>query len=263
MGKLLYEDLTYQIRGAYYDIYNAHGHDYPEDFYERMMTMDMQAKGLVCDNQVEYPVLYEGVLVGKQILDAVANKLVILEYKVAPQILPIHRAQLISYMKVSGLQVGLLMNFGGPAPDIVRLLNTMKGWEVVRDLDEQSVRRDLLYPDLTLQIMRGLQAIYNVLGPGFVLRVYANACRVEFRKRELNLARKRRLDIQHRGQPIGQLAFQHFIVDEKVVVAPVCLGEISDSEKNKVRTIMRRHGLKLGLIANFQDTSLRWKYERM
>jgi hypothetical protein len=58
------------------------------------------------------------------------------------------------------------------------------------------------------------------------------------------------------GASVGEVTFQHFIVDEKAALASVAVTEIGKSEQNQVRTIMRRQGLRLGMIANFQGEKL-------
>ena len=59
MSKLLHEDLTYQIRGSYFEVYNALGHDYPESFYEKALYFDIRNKGLKCVRQEEHQISYK------------------------------------------------------------------------------------------------------------------------------------------------------------------------------------------------------------
>jgi len=169
---------------------------------------------------------------------------------------------LISYLKVSGKKVGLLLNFGSLKPEGQRRVLTGQGRTPAAAWEPGPADPDLLYPDLTLEIRRGLHEVYRELGAGFMGRVYANATRVELRARDIPAERVRTLEVIHREQPIGEVAFRHFIVDDKVVLAPVAVTEISQSEQNKVRTIMRRRGLRLGMIANFQGERLDVKYVR-
>ncbi|PKO21347.1 MAG: hypothetical protein CVU38_15255 [Chloroflexi bacterium HGW-Chloroflexi-1] len=262
MIHLLHADVTDKAWRAYYNVYNAHGHNYPEAFYEEMMRLEFEALGMPCATQVEYFVAYKDVVVGKHVTDTEIGGCVVLEYKVAPALLPRHQAQLISNLKISGKPVGLLLNFGSLKPEGLRRVLTEQGRTPAAPWDPGPADPDLLYPDLTLELRRGLHEIYRELGPGFVNRVYVNATRVELRARDIPSQRVRKLEVIHRGQPIGEVTFQHFIVDEKVVLAPVAVTEISQSEQNKVRTIMRRRGLRLGMIANFQGEKLDVKYVR-
>jgi len=262
MTQLLHADITDKAWRAYYNVYNAHGHDYPEAFYEEMMRLEFAALGTPCATQVEYFIIYKDVAVGKHVTDTEIGDCVVLEYKVTPALLPRRQAQLISYLKVSGKTVGLLLNFGSLKPEGQRRVLTGQGRTPAAAWEPGPADPDLLYPDLTLEIRRGLHEVYRELGAGFMGRVYANATRVELRARDIPAERVRTLEVIHREQPIGEVRFQHFIVDDKVVLAPVAVTEISQSEQNKVRTIMRRRGLRLGMIANFQGERLDVKYVR-
>ena len=82
MSKLLYEDLTYRIRGSYFDVYNALGHDYPESFYEKALYFDIRNKGLKCVRQEDHQISYKEQLVGRHTLDLVVDDTVIIELKV-------------------------------------------------------------------------------------------------------------------------------------------------------------------------------------
>ena len=77
--------------------------------------------------QVAYDVRYKGVKVGQHITDTELEDAVVLEYKVAPGLLPRHLAQLVSNLKVSQKQVGLVLNFGGDKPEGDRRVLTNQG----------------------------------------------------------------------------------------------------------------------------------------
>lgn len=261
MTKLIHAGITDRAWRAYYNVYNAHGHDYPEAFYEEMMRIEFEELQIPCATQVSYRIFYKDVQVGKHITDMELANLVILELKVKPQLLPRHQAQLISNLKVSGKPVGLLLNFGSLNPEGQRKVLTAQAesyppqWTPAAD-------PNLLYPDLTLELRRAVWEVYYTLGSAFVHRVYANATHVELRLRGLSIQRLRKLIIQHRGREIGRVTFHHFIVEGKVVLAPVTISSISSSEVNKVKTIMAQHRLPLGMIVNFQNEKLEVKYVR-
>lgn len=262
MTKLLHADVTDKAWRAYYTVYNGHGHDYPEAFYEEMMRLEFEALGVPYATQVAYMVTYSGVSVGKHITDTELDGCVVLEYKAQPSLLPRHEAQLISNLKVSGKPVGLLLNFGSLKPEGKRRVLTRQKDAPASPWNPGPPDPKLLYPDLTLAIRQGLYQVYHTLGAGFVYRIYTNATRVELQKQGIPCRRIRKLEVFHRGQLIGETTFHHFIVDDKIVLAPVAVSQISSSETNKVRTIMRRHGLRLGMVVNFQNERLEVRYVR-
>ena len=123
MSKLLYKETTGTIIGVYYNVYNGTGRNYPEYIFENAMIGDLRALHVPCRRQDEYRVFYKDKLVGVQQLDLFVASEVSVEIKVVFALLPIHKAQAISYLKVVGKQVGLLLNFGARKLEIRRLAN--------------------------------------------------------------------------------------------------------------------------------------------
>lgn len=83
-----------------------------ESAYEECLCHELHLLGLAFERQVEFPVSYKGIKLdcGYRI-DLIVRKEVVLELKAIERILPIHQAQLLTYMKLSGMSVGLLINF--------------------------------------------------------------------------------------------------------------------------------------------------------
>ena len=104
--------ITEQIIGAAMDIHRVLGPGLLESAYEACLMFELVSRGLKVEQQRALPVVYRDVKLdcGYR-LDLVVENSVVIELKAAEQILPIHRAQLLSYLKLSGLKVGLLINF--------------------------------------------------------------------------------------------------------------------------------------------------------
>ncbi len=104
--------LTYDIRGAAFTVHTALGPGLLESAYENCLAFELRERGLNVQQQVPLPIRYKSVQleVGYRI-DLLVEKLVILELKAIKRLDPIHTAQLLSYLQLSGLNVGLLMNF--------------------------------------------------------------------------------------------------------------------------------------------------------
>ena len=84
---------------------------------------ELALQGIPSAKQVPFDVLYKNVVVGKYIADIVVENKVILESKAQEKISGVHKAQLINYLKVSGIRVGLLVNFCYPKAEIKRIVN--------------------------------------------------------------------------------------------------------------------------------------------
>jgi len=104
--------LTHAIIAAAMKVHSTLGPGLLESAYEACLAFELRKAGHHVETQVGLPVIYEGVRleVGYRI-DIVVDDLVVLEIKSVDAVAPIHEAQLMSYMKLSGRSVGLLINF--------------------------------------------------------------------------------------------------------------------------------------------------------
>ena len=92
MNEILHKSLTGKIISVYYKIYNGLSHTYPEFIYERTFAQQLKKLGINVIRQDEYKIYYKEKLVGIQRLDLFIAQNVVVELKVAPTILPIHKA---------------------------------------------------------------------------------------------------------------------------------------------------------------------------
>ena len=121
--------LTGQIIGAAIEVHKALGPGLLESAYEECLCHEFGLRKFEYDRQKPLSVEYKGVKLdcGYR-LDLVVEKAVILELKSCEKIEPIHKAQLLTYLKLSGLKVGLLLNFNVPVmrDGIVRIVNELE-----------------------------------------------------------------------------------------------------------------------------------------
>lgn len=105
-------DISYVIRGYIFNVYNTLGAGLLESAYEAALKYELEKTGLDVQSQVPLPVFYEKIKVdiGYR-LDLLVEEMVIIELKSVETIQPVHHKQLTTYLKLSGLQLGLLVNF--------------------------------------------------------------------------------------------------------------------------------------------------------
>ena len=121
---LLYEEeLTYRIRGCVYEVYKELGAGFLEQVYQTALMKEFSLQGIAAERQVPFDVKYKNVVVGKYIADMIVENKVIIELKAQEKILGAYEAQLINYLKASGLRIGLLVNFCYPKAVIKRIVN--------------------------------------------------------------------------------------------------------------------------------------------
>ena len=98
--------------GAGFEVHNVLGAGFFEAVYANALTVELRRRGVAVDRNVAFEVVYRGVSVGRYVADFVVDRRVIVETKVAKAIDPVHRAQVSNYLRASGLEVGLVLNFG-------------------------------------------------------------------------------------------------------------------------------------------------------
>jgi GxxExxY protein len=116
------DNLTEIIIGCAMKVSNKLGAGFLEKVYENALALELRKAGLVAEQQKQILVAYDGVIVGDYSADILVNGLVILELKAVKFIDEIHMAQLLNYLKATGLRVGLILNFGTPRLGIKRMV---------------------------------------------------------------------------------------------------------------------------------------------
>ncbi len=104
--------VTDKIIGAAIEVHRQLGPGLLESTYEKCLIFELQRIGLVVEPQVELPVAYKGMKIDAGYrIDLLVEKSVIVELKAVESILPVHEAQILTYLKLSGNKLGLLLNF--------------------------------------------------------------------------------------------------------------------------------------------------------
>jgi len=119
MVDLIQKSLTQRIIGSFYEVYNTLGYGFLEKVYENALCAEFKHLGLPYAQQVPIGVQYRGRTVGEYFADLVVDEAVIVEVKAVRTLLPQHEAQLLNYLKATGFEVGLVLNFG-PRARVVR-----------------------------------------------------------------------------------------------------------------------------------------------
>jgi GxxExxY protein len=114
-------DLTKEIIGCFYDVYNELGFGFIESVYENSLCVALRERGLDIHQQIAIPVWFRGKQVGDFDADVMVNRLVLLELKTARAIEDAFLGQLLNYLRATDIEVGLLLNFG-PKPTFKRVV---------------------------------------------------------------------------------------------------------------------------------------------
>lgn len=128
MNSLTENEISFIIRGAIFTIYNRLGPGLLESVYEITLRHELKKKGLSVKQQVVLPLIYDGIHMDTAYrIDLLVEERVIIEVKSVERLMEVHHKQLLTYLRLSGLKLGLLVNFSSAEIDksIFRKVNDL------------------------------------------------------------------------------------------------------------------------------------------
>ncbi len=120
-----HKDLTEQIIGCAYRVYNNLGFGFLESVYEKCLAIELEKAGLNFATQAPIKVFYDNKVVGDFVSDILVNDTIIVELKSVKKISPAHEVQLVNYLAATGKPVGLLINFGEDKVEVKRKVKNL------------------------------------------------------------------------------------------------------------------------------------------
>ena len=108
------QELTQKILEGAFAVHNTLGCGLLEKVYSNALLFELRILGLQCEHEIPFKVKYKDFIVGDYCADIVVERRVLVELKACTGLDSVHEAQILNYLKASGIQVGLLLNFGKP-----------------------------------------------------------------------------------------------------------------------------------------------------
>jgi len=106
------DELTQEIISCAFKVFNTLGSGFLEKVYENAMIIELESAGLSVEAQSKIDVYYKDKLVGEYSADIIVEEEVIIELKAVENLNKIHEIQLVNYLNATGIEIGLLINFG-------------------------------------------------------------------------------------------------------------------------------------------------------
>ena len=123
--------VTFAINGAVFEVNRVLGPGFLDKVYENALLIELKKQGIKAESQVLIKVCYKENVVGEYIADTLVEGKVIVELKTVETIDKIHEAQLLNYLKATGMRVGILVNFKRPKAEIKRMVfNLPEGHDI-------------------------------------------------------------------------------------------------------------------------------------
>lgn len=122
--KSLYPEITEKIIGAAFTVQRELGCGFLEKVYENALAIELAGVGLKVAPQAPIAVKYKGIGVGTYFPDILVEDKVVVEIKTVDSLAPIHSAQILHYLRATGIELGLLLNFATPRVQVKRFANS-------------------------------------------------------------------------------------------------------------------------------------------
>jgi len=270
----MYEkELVYKIRGIIFDIYNNIAGNWSENDYEDVLFDALQASGIKVERQKEFEVLYKGNRVGLYRTDLIAEDKIILELKAVPEIFPLHEAQTISYLKATGLLLGLLINFSGPKLYIKAFPNKnyrngfnkndvvknsfMRQLEIDFDINKVNLPindQRLIYPFLVIS-----KEILEILGLGFFHQIYRRAFWDELKYNNIDFEWMKQLELRYKNKIYNKKDVKFFKIND-LLISIVAVRNLNSLTVNQFSKYVKYYSCSKGLIVNFNNQVVDFRY---
>jgi len=123
MDDFIYKELSYRIMDAVFEVHNILGPGYPEEKYEKALCKEFRDRKINYEKQKVTKVIYKDEDLGDFKMDLVVENKIILELKAVSELIELFEAQIHSYLKATGLKLGILINFGKKKVEYKRIVN--------------------------------------------------------------------------------------------------------------------------------------------
>jgi GxxExxY protein len=110
-NEFLYAEETHAIIGCAFEVLNDIGHGLHEKIYENALVVEFELRDITYSQQEEFDVLYKTVPVGKYVPDLISHEKIVVDTKTIEKITEHERGKMLNYLKITGLKVGLIINF--------------------------------------------------------------------------------------------------------------------------------------------------------
>ena len=250
--------LTGRVIGAAIAVHRELGPGLDEPVYETTLSAELWATGVQHECQVPLPLRYKGVKLdcGYR-MDLLVEGRLIVELKSVEVLLPIHEAQLLTYLRLAPRELGLLINF-----DVVVLRQGLRRRVWTSDcfpLVTTPSDRDALdagFEPLSGEVLAAAVEVHRTLGPGLLRSAYEECLCHELSLRGIAFERARKFAARFRDVEIAEAVEIPLLVAGELPVVCLSVAEVTPLHQARLLARLRQGGWRSGLLLNFNVSSL-------
>jgi GxxExxY protein len=247
-----------KVIGAAIDVHRELGPGLDELDYEEALSLSLTKAGIANERQVPLPIIYKGQKLdcGYR-LDILVESALVLELKSVAAHLPIHEAQLLTYLRLSGHELGLLVNFNVVLlkDGILRRVNQLGREPLER---RRAVREDAKpSEDLSGRVITAAIEVHCAVGPGLLKSTYAECLQAELSMSGVPHTRRQSVPVFYEGVELGLPFEMEFVIGGALPVMVVSVAEVTPLIEAQFRGKLRLGGWSDGLLMNFNAPTLK------
>lgn len=254
---LLYEELSYVIRGCIYAVHNELGTGFDEESYQLALEEKLSRRNIPFRSQDEGYVMHRGEKVKKFVIDLIIDDKIILELKaIETGFHPLHTFQIITYLKCWKKQLGFLVNFGLPSAAFKRNLFTEKNGKLVEDY---TYIKDLIKPTTRkplTDLRTVLLNIFEMHGLGYGEKVYREILLKELAFNKIEYREKAIVPVKIKNKVLKNQEIKWPIINNQFLCGVAVLKENIKLDILKMRNYLKAMNLEIGLLAHFGKDTL-------
>ncbi len=255
--ELLYEDLTYEVIGCAFEAFKEVDVGFDEIKYHKVFHRNLLGKGLKAEYKVPACLDYLGKKIGEfEIDEIIENKLIVELKSIQTVFLPENQAQLITYLRLKGMRLGLLINFGLHKAFTKRMI-----FDAQRTGDfekwDNNYFQSLPSRESLDRVTAATKAVDEVLGPGYRSKFYKAALKIEFDRNRIKYD-----DHVFATVKAANIQFDPMEIDYWLIENSLLLGVLAGNDKPRVydifrmRSYLKKLDLTHGLIAFWSTKNL-------
>ncbi|MFM9963432.1 MAG: GxxExxY protein [Planctomycetaceae bacterium] len=255
-------DLSGQLIAAAIAVHREFGPGVDEPDYERALSLELGARGIEHECQVGLPLVYKDTKLdcGYRI-DLIVARHLLVELKAVDKMHPVHEAQLITYLRLSGIKLGLLINFSEMLlrDGIMRRANS----HAPSPRHRIKVAIDTTFDPLSHEVIDAALEVQHVLGSGLLRSAYEAALAYELRLRGMKVAQRLPVNLVDREQLIPSEKEIPMVVAGQLMIACVCAKVVEPIHLARQRSLLKAAKVDTGLCFNFHAESMATEIKRI
>lgn len=254
---LLYEELSYIVRGCIYEVHTELGTGFDEESYQLALELKLRENNILFRSQEIRYVEHRGERIHKFVLDLIVDDKIILELKaIETNFHPENTYQILSYLKCWRKKLGILVNFGLPSVAFKRNPFSEKEKKLIENYDYIN---NLITPDnrqSLIELRDVLLAIFEIHGLGYGASVYKKLLLKELSFRKIEFTPQPIIPIKLGDHFLKNYEIQWPVINNQFLCGIIAFKEHTKLDIAKVQTYLKALNLPIGLLVNFGKKQL-------